>query len=94
MNPFEYSERKPQWAQQMKNLEPFTGSVVVFNVEHPIDPMFYHNCIAYRNVPDVHTIEGILESGYDVIINENGQLDRKYHTLEKVRMIRFISPEQ
>lgn len=94
IKPFEFRERNPQWVQQIKNLKSFNGNVVIFNIEHPIEVMFYTNTIAYSNIPDINTIKGIVESGYEVIINDNGKLNIDFNTLEKVRVICLISQNE
>src|SRR5690606_36307380 len=41
IKPFEKSEREPQWAQELKALNIDNPKVVLFNVEHAIEAMFY-----------------------------------------------------
>jgi hypothetical protein len=45
--------------------------VVVFNVDTPIEMMFYSNATVYRIVPEPSVIDSLIDDGYHVYINGN-----------------------
>ncbi|HOY39810.1 MAG TPA: glycosyltransferase family 39 protein [Bacteroidales bacterium] len=65
-------ERQPQWATDIKTLKKSlpenTHNLVIFNTPHPIETMFYIDCIAYDFVPDSTLINNIKDRGYTVKI--------------------------
>ncbi len=65
-------ERQPQWASDIKairdSIPKNTGKLLIFNASHPIETMFYIDCIAYDFVPDSTRINDIKAQGYTVKI--------------------------
>ena len=47
---FEEREKYPEWVREFKAMD-LDPNAVVFNVERPIEMMFYTDCTAYKNVP-------------------------------------------
>jgi len=69
IKPFDFRERRPEWVQEIRKLDTKGSGIVLFNYEHPIEAMFYSDCVAYTYIPDVETIEKITASGYKVFIH-------------------------
>ncbi len=65
-------ERKPEWAIEIKKLAPLgeaaDGKLVIFNTEHPIETMFYVDCVAYSFIPEQHVIADLEKKGYRIMI--------------------------
>jgi len=55
--------------QEIRNFDTKGSGIVLFNYEHPIEAMFYSDCVAYAYIPDVETIEKIIASGYEDFIH-------------------------
>lgn len=75
--PFENRLRTPPWSPEVKSLKDRLGlrqRVVVFNVEHNIEAMFYSGVTIYDFVPARGTIDRITRDAYRVIINDDGRL--------------------
>lgn len=94
IKPFEYRERRPEWVQEIRDLETIGGRSVLFNYGRPIEAMFYSDCIVYTSIPDLRTIEKILAAGYEVILNDDGNLPHHLKTSDEVKVIRLSSPEE
>ncbi len=65
-------ERRPDWVVEIKKLIPAGeaagGKLVIFNTEHPIEMMFYVDCVAYPFVPEQHVIADLEKKGYRVVM--------------------------
>lgn len=76
VKPFEIRGRSPQWVKQIKSLKKMNLSpnTVIFNMDHPIETMFYTDFTAYENIPDEHTIKYLLDKGYEIYIWDDSNL--------------------
>ena len=75
MEILEKRDRNPQWTQDLKELNDrkiIKG--VLFNYENPIEAMFYTNLTVYSTLPTHETIESIINDGYQVFVNDKGDL--------------------
>ncbi len=73
IKPFENRDRNPEWVAALKKLnEENIEDGVLLNYDHPIEAMFYTNLTAYSGIPTKEQIEGLIEQGYTVIINDEG----------------------
>lgn len=73
--PFVQSDRSPQWVTELKKLnDKKIKNGVLFNYDKPIEAMFYTNLTAYPDIPDKKIITELIEKGYTVIINDNGNI--------------------
>ena len=63
-------DRNPVWSEEIKNLKVKGDAkqLVIFNAPHPIETMFYYDCIAYNTIPDQLVINKIKSKGYSVLI--------------------------
>jgi 4-amino-4-deoxy-L-arabinose transferase-like glycosyltransferase len=67
IKPFTIRNRNPQWAQELRALgRHVNNETVVFNAEHPIETMFYTDCVAYPGIPDSLILSNISQEGYTI----------------------------
>lgn len=82
---FAQTERLPIWTKELKALE-FDNNekVVLFNVEHPIEAMFYKDLTAYQEQPSPFVLDSLIIAGYSVYICEkHAQLNCKKQKLSE-----------
>jgi 4-amino-4-deoxy-L-arabinose transferase-like glycosyltransferase len=69
---FQKYDRNPEWARDIKKLEPlgrkYNGKLVIFNTDRPIETMFYVDCAAYSIIPTDDKIIELEKRGYKVIV--------------------------
>lgn len=73
IKPFAIRERDPQWTKELRELNKRiddTAKIVIFNAEHPIETMFYNDCVAYSTTPDPFTLNDLDKQGYKIYIRE------------------------
>ena len=75
IKPFTRTESRPSWVDVLKNVDVDGKNSVIFNVDFPIEAMFYTDFIAYEGIPDRKILESIVEEGYSVYINKTGLAD-------------------
>jgi 4-amino-4-deoxy-L-arabinose transferase-like glycosyltransferase len=87
VKPFEKSDRLPQWVTDLKNLnnKKFEKGVL-FNYDKPIEAMFYTNLTVYPYIPDEKVINNLIEKGYIVIINDNGNIPKVIKTIKGIKI--------
>ena len=93
ITPFKRLERSPAWSQEAKLLKQRIGAsenVVVFNVEHNIEAMFYSGLTIYDYVPDDATIRRVIAGGDSVIINDDGTGRITVGPLDHVKVLRLM----
>ena len=77
VKPFQYRDRSPAWAQELKQLNSFLSNkkkTVIFNTEHPIATMFYTDCTAYKVIPSAATLDSLQNAGYTILIRDDNKL--------------------
>ena len=75
MKPFEKRDRNPEWVIALKKLNKENiQNGVLFNYDHPIEAMYYTDLIAYPEIPSKEKIEELINKGYDVFINDMGDI--------------------
>lgn len=87
IKPFEKREREPLWAKRIKQID-CPDNTVIFNIERPIETMFYHDCIAYSKLPNISTLKRLKNEGYSIALYEGKGLVKKYKTLPFVQIIK------
>lgn len=87
--PFEKRERNPVWAQKLRKLnQTIKGkNIVLFNIERPVEAMFYTDFIVYAHIPENEQIKNLIERGYKVIINDNGLLNQTTKDINGLEII-------
>lgn len=85
VKPFSNRERNPEWVTDLKKLNSKNiENGVLFNYDHPIEAMFYTNLTAYRNIPDQKVISNLIEQGYTIIINDDGNIPGDVKMLNEI----------
>ena len=70
-----FQQIDPIWSLEIKELSKInTEHSVLFNVDRPIELMFYSDGLAYDNIPSLDEVEKCQELGYKVIIMDDGNL--------------------
>lgn len=90
VKPFEKLDRNPAWAVELRDLErtlPYGRENVLFNVDRPIEAMFYVNRTAYSNTPDKQVVEEILTKGYRVYINHPDEVPEEINGLPGIQTL-------
>ncbi len=70
IKPFDHRDRNPEWARELKALNIDDPKTILFNTRHPIEAMFYNNCVAYEHTPEPKVLERLKAMGYTIIILE------------------------
>jgi 4-amino-4-deoxy-L-arabinose transferase-like glycosyltransferase len=94
ITPFETRIRTPKWSAEVKSLKDKLGGrdkVVVFNVEHNIEAMFYSDLTIYDFVPDEAMINRVTRGGYRVIINDDGRAGNRFPLTDQVEVLRLVA---
>ena len=91
IKPFESRDRNPQWVQDLKHLNKiYNGKKnIIFNVDYPIETMFYTDFIAYETIPNKNTIEELKLKGYNIYINDNEDLTDELKNLKDIEIIKI-----
>lgn len=71
--PLESRERNPEWVQDLRALNTTIGAerAVVFNIEAPIEAMFYTPYVVYADMPTTDQVHMLQDKGYGVYIYES-----------------------
>ena len=91
MKPFKKYERNPKWVSELKDLNQRNiKNGILFNYESPIEAMFYTDLVVYSAVPSRKKIKELIDDGYEVLINDNGELDNldRFSNVEVLRLTR------
>ncbi len=89
VKPFYNLDRNPQWTIDIKNLKKsgYGEKTLLFNTPNPLETMFHTEITAYRETPDIHTINRLMSEGYIVLINNKDELAPEYRNLEKITYV-------
>jgi 4-amino-4-deoxy-L-arabinose transferase-like glycosyltransferase len=76
VKPWPDYERSPAWAREIKALPARLGPgrTVLFNLEHPLEAMFYTSYIAYRKPPTPEQVRLLRAQGWRVVVLDRGDL--------------------
>ncbi len=90
LKPFEKNTHKTTLSATISKLKKqnFTSKDIVLNCNYPIETMFYTNLTAYKDLPDVKSIEELITKGYIVYINNHEKIPLEF---EKIKGVRFIN---
>lgn len=97
MKPFTQRDRNPEWTRVLRGMGKTIddkGNVVIFNVERPVETMFYMNCTAYPGIPDSATIREIIATGHRVIINEAREIPSGIMKINGLEIVNLKEPIQ
>lgn len=86
-------DRNPQWTLDLKKLnERSIKKGVLFNYNNPIEAMFYTDLTAYSTLPSNQQIKVLMNDGYCIFINDNGDLG-DFQKLDGVEILK-LSPSK
>jgi 4-amino-4-deoxy-L-arabinose transferase-like glycosyltransferase len=76
VKPWPDYERSPAWAREIKALPARLGPgrTVLFNLEHPLEAMFYTSYVAYRKPPTPEQARLLRAQGWRVVVLDRGDL--------------------
>lgn len=87
MKTFEKRDRNPAWVMELKELNKENiQNGVLFNYDNPIEAMFYTDLVVYSRIPSKEKIEQLINEGYQVLINDRGNLK----DIEKLKGVKTI----
>jgi 4-amino-4-deoxy-L-arabinose transferase len=98
--PLEDRERHPEWVQDLRALNSTIGveRAVVFNLQTPIEAMFYTPYVAYAHVPTDDEVRSLQGKGYRIYVYQPRTNDhppsvrRIGSTASGARPLSFLSP--
>jgi hypothetical protein len=96
ITPFESLDRTPKWSPEVKSIkDKLRGrdDVVVFNVAHNVEAMFYSDLTIYAFVPDQATIDRVTRDGYHVVINDDGDPGRRFPVTDQAEVLRLVAAD-
>jgi 4-amino-4-deoxy-L-arabinose transferase-like glycosyltransferase len=68
-------KKKSTWVKEIKNVIE-DKNAIIFNTESYIEIMFYHDYLAYPYTPESKVLQHLIEQGYSVYINQEGNLSK------------------
>jgi 4-amino-4-deoxy-L-arabinose transferase-like glycosyltransferase len=74
VKPFHQTDRTPEWSEDIKHFAEIADTVnrpVIFNVENPIEIMFYSKAVAYEYIPSQPILDSLIRDGHTVFMNSN-----------------------
>jgi len=93
--PFQIRERNPLWAIELRELNRIQEeNVLVFNMDHAIEAMFYTDFTVYPTLPQLQTLKELSDKGYTIIINDKGSLNTEYSKEDWIKIIKLTSYNQ
>ena len=96
VKPFQIEERNPQWVADLKNLNKIIeaeDNVVIFNILHDTEAMFYTDYTVYKDLPTLKQINRLKKKGYRIIINDDddGSLPDNLKKMSGIEIITLVS---
>lgn len=81
--------RTPQWAEELRLLDKKIGdkNYVVFNINRPIEAMFYSSCTAYSFVPTAEDVQMLAEKGYKTVIYDSVKIPDNIRSDKRVTIV-------
>ena len=64
-----------------------SDNIIVFNIEHAVEAMFYTDYLVYDFAPSVLDIVRLQSEGYSIVIHDDGKLEKKYEGINDVVLI-------
>jgi 4-amino-4-deoxy-L-arabinose transferase-like glycosyltransferase len=92
VKPWPDYERSPSWAREIKALPSRLGPgrAVLFNLEHPLEAMFYTSYAAYRKPPTPEQARLLRAQGWRVVVLDRGDLPAALRTEASARGIEIL----
>jgi 4-amino-4-deoxy-L-arabinose transferase-like glycosyltransferase len=96
--PFSLRDRNPEWVKELRaNRRSYStdrrpSTTLLFNFPRPIEAMFYTGWTVYNTVPDTAAIQNLQKSGYEIILNDDGQLPAGLKGIPGIMYMTFTLP--
>jgi len=91
VKPFQIRDRNPKWSVDLKKFAREyhfkSKKVVVFNLDHPIEAMFYTPFTVYAILPTEDDIIRLGKEGYTIVINDSGINKNDYKRYSYVKLV-------
>ncbi len=89
LKPLQKRDRNPAWVREIKSLPGRIpeGKVVLFNMEHYVNVMFYTDFIAYEKIPSAEEVMDAMDQGYTVYIKKTPGVPARIMGLPGVRVL-------
>ena len=85
---FQKRDRHPRWVANLKKLNgEKINKGVLFNYDKPVEAMFYTGLTVYQTIPDNEMITELMNKGYSILINDNGNVPDRVKKIKGVRMV-------
>lgn len=95
IKPFEKTSRHPHWANDLKQFDveiaEDESDKILFNVNNPIEAMFYCDLTAYEKIPPNYVLDSLRSLGYSIYINKNTDIDTALYG--KYNLVSITSPQ-
>ncbi len=92
IKPFDKTDRKPQWVNDLKTLnEKNITNGILFNYNNPIEAMFYTDITVYQNIPENYILMDLQQKGYNILINDNGNIPERIKTITGIKTVKLTS---
>jgi 4-amino-4-deoxy-L-arabinose transferase len=92
IKPFDKTDRNPQWVKDLKTLnESKITNGILFNYSNPIEAMFYTDITVYQNIPENYILMDLQQKGYNILINDNGNIPERIKTITGIKTVKLTS---
>jgi 4-amino-4-deoxy-L-arabinose transferase-like glycosyltransferase len=84
--------RNPQWVMDLKKMgQGHLKKGILLNYSKPIDAMFYTDLSTYPYIPEKNVIQSLIDKGYTVLINDNGNVATDIMSLKGIVPVHLAS---
>ncbi|MCA6362963.1 MAG: glycosyltransferase family 39 protein [Bacteroidetes bacterium] len=83
---FDGNTRNPRWVQQLRQINSNNPhpKTIYFNMNRPVETMFYTGCLAYPIVPDADKLKALRALGYRLVINADAETELPLSDVEVI----------
>ncbi|MDG1427680.1 MAG: glycosyltransferase family 39 protein [Crocinitomicaceae bacterium] len=95
IKPFNEIDRNPEWRRELLQFSEKIKDdekAVVFNVELPIELMFYSGIPSYLEMPEDHIIDSLLVEGYTIYFGNHSEVEHKYENANYFTLVKKGNP--
>jgi len=89
--PFLKTDRNPPWTNDLRNLKHkiTDPNAIIFNIEKPIEAMFYIENIVYPFIPTLEQIELLTKNGMSIYIHEDINIPENIRKIPGIKLFEF-----
>jgi len=90
--PFEQRDRNPAWVKELQEFSSVSHAKgILLNYPHPIEAMFYTGLTVYSHIPEKNSILELMDKGYIVVVNDDGNLPTDISGIQGVILHAFTT---